>query len=1708
MDDIQLSTDGSSFTSVVPNGTMTLVVGNTYWIKLVGSTATNGYEQIETFINFPNTIFQILEVVTTYTAGTSPTDMLYGDACTWENDPDSPNYLSCTSTDKQGGDITVTYKVKILSVPSSPLTNPEALSSLVYDFSGSSFHYNSDYGVSTRYTYIIEPSDVTISKSFTPDTITPGGTSTMTIRITNPATSSITGVNFVDDLPDIAQGAPGDMVIAGTPNLTYSGCGSSPSPASLSGGEGSISFSNITLSPSSACTIRVNVTAPSLGTYTNTTNNLYINETTDTGNTATDYLTVAYTVVACTNGTMAQWTVPATATNPPDTTGGVATTRASNVSTATASAYIAGQTSIDTSSGQNDTYSWNTWGYKSNGQYVQFVVQTKNYSGVGMSFYVQNTSPSNGPTTMAIQYSTNGSSFTTLTNVATPATTTWTLFGPYDFSGLTSTTGNTYFRIVPTGAKNNNSGAGLKFDLITFTGCSYFPPPSLSKSFGTDPIKVNTDVSTLTFTVSNTATSPYDSQNLTGVTFSDTLPAGVVIADIPNASTTCASGSVSAPAGGSTISLTGASMAAGSTCYVYVDVKGTVVGTHDNVSGYIDSNESEPNKTSTGYSSDSLTVLGPPSIVKSFSDTTILTGNTTSLSFTITNPNLTTTLTGLQFNDNLRAGLTVATGSSTPCSGTLTTTSPTTISFSGGSLTADSSCTFSVTVTGSTSGSYLNTTGNVSSANGGTGNTASAYLEVRDANPYIDLLKQVGPADTGPWSSFLAVQTGDDVYYRFIVENTGDVVLNNVAVTDPNFDMSDCSWEDGDGNSLTAPFILPVADGDEGHIAYCVLGPVTAVSGSHTNTATADSDEFGPVEDSATYATVGLTIDKSVLEQYYIVAGDPLNYSYVVTNSGSASLAGPVTVSDNKVSVDCPAVNTVGDLDNFFDPGESIICGAQLTGTVEVTNGNATVTGTNTAFSTQLIAGDSLYIKSVHYTVLSITDDTHLTLSTDYTGTDASGVAIFTTATYFVTDADVTAGFVTNIASASTTLTGPFPAVTSNEDSETVNNSPTLVLLSSFMAYEDNGKVVVRWETSSELKTLGFLLLRLDENTGEYKRVNSGLLPAMMRPPQGGIYSLIDRGASPSGTYTYKFVEIERSGANLIYGPFTVFAGSPDDPHANALEDGSAGKGHVVSDSLEMLVKSSEKTTVMKNETDKGTTYVIRSVTNNPLLSLPSDFTRQLREQSGADKARLQSKELWYAAKVATSKSKTVKGDRVKLSIVDRGIYYISANDISSLTGIAPNKVTSSIGSGQLSLSTQGNQVAYLPAANNAGLYFYATEIDSIYTRKNVYWIDIGKGTLMTSVKGKAPSSTGSGSFVDSIHFEKDSFMDTYAVSDPDADYWFWADLYSPPFLPDFPDVREFTMHVDGVADTGTASIKANLYGAFPVEYTPHNHAQVFINDCLLPGTDPDSGIWSGMEPYTFEATFSQSCLLEGDNIVTVQNILDSGVDQSYFYVDSFDLTYTRLYEASNDELLFKGDGNTLVTVGGFTSSDIMVFDITDPLLPKLQKNVAVNTKSGTVSLVPAAPATPYYAVSDKGIRTAGLEAVPAPTLALSSNAANYIIIAPEEFVSTVQILADYRKGKGLQAKVVKLKDVMNEFNFGISSPEVIKSFLSYAYSNWTKKPRYVLLAGDGSIDYKDNMGYGSNLVPAKIVSTPYGPFVWTFRIRYISCGCQRRSHT
>jgi uncharacterized repeat protein (TIGR01451 family) len=248
-------------------------------------------------------------------------------------------------------------------------------------------------------------------------------------------------------------------------------------------------------------------------------------------------------------------------------------------------------------------------------------------------------------------------------------------------------------------------------------------PLTIAKAFGASAIPVG-GTTTLTFTITN----PDTTTTQTGIAFTDSLPAGLVVATPNGLSGSCGSGTITATAGSGTVSLSGATLAASSSCSFSVNVTGTSSGGKNN-SVTVSSNEAGTGNTANA----SLTVVAPPAIAKAFSPATIALNATTSLTFTITNPNGTASLTGVAFTDTLPNGLTVPTASATVCGGTVSLTAPTSITLSGATIAAGGQCQFSVTVTGAASGNYTNTTSAVSSNEGGSGNSGSANLAV--ANP-------------------------------------------------------------------------------------------------------------------------------------------------------------------------------------------------------------------------------------------------------------------------------------------------------------------------------------------------------------------------------------------------------------------------------------------------------------------------------------------------------------------------------------------------------------------------------------------------------------------------------------------------------------------------------------------------------------------------------------------------------------------------------------------------------------------------------------------------------------------------------------------------------------------------------------------------------------------------------------------------------------
>jgi hypothetical protein len=135
-------------------------------------------------------------------------------------------------------------------------------------------------------------------------------------------------------------------------------------------------------------------------------------------------------------------------------------------------------------------------------------------------------------------------------------------------------------------------------------------PPGITKAFGGmlpfgaefgQPYILLNETTSLTFTIANANASA-----LSGVGFTDPLPAGLAVANPSGLTNTCG-GTAIAALGSSSVALSGGALAASSSCKLTVNVTGTATGTQNNVTGAVSSNEGGPG----GTASASLTILGP-----------------------------------------------------------------------------------------------------------------------------------------------------------------------------------------------------------------------------------------------------------------------------------------------------------------------------------------------------------------------------------------------------------------------------------------------------------------------------------------------------------------------------------------------------------------------------------------------------------------------------------------------------------------------------------------------------------------------------------------------------------------------------------------------------------------------------------------------------------------------------------------------------------------------------------------------------------------------------------------------------------------------------------------------------------------------------------------------------------------------------------------
>ncbi|HEX9731032.1 MAG TPA: C25 family cysteine peptidase, partial [Thermoanaerobaculia bacterium] len=636
---------------------------------------------------------------------------------------------------------------------------------------------------------------------------------------------------------------------------------------------------------------------------------------------------------------------------------------------------------------------------------------------------------------------------------------------------------------------------------------------------------------------------------------------------------------------------------------------------------------------------------------------------------------------------------------------------------------------------------------------------------------------------------------------------------------------------------------------------------------------------------------------------------------------------------------------------------------------------------------------------------------------------------------------------------------------TGERDSVTATNllpAATHALLAGFEVYAAGGEVVVEWTTASEVGTVGFYLVRTDAAGRQERLPRQRLLPSLLHAPQGGTYRFVDAGARPDALYGYRLVEVDVRGAERRFGPFEAVA--------------DRRRGEAPSKLL-------------------ATGYVKQAHTS--LLAPPAD-------------------------PAVPPKASAPPSGWVRLPVDAAGMAFVAAADLAAGWGETEATVAAWIQSGQVRVALNPfplplpapcaanpggifrdgfesgdtcawsalvdpryvtTPIAWLGAAGGAGLYFYGEAIDSPFTTDNVYWISRGAGLLMGSRDGGAPAPAAGGSFPERLHFEQEAFPLTSVISNPDSDFWFWDFFLAGNAAH---GSKSFTVTTPAPAAGTGATLTVRLHGQTDdPDVTPDHHVEVRWNGTLV-----GEARWDGGTAHRVDLAVPAGLVAGGANTVEITSRLAAGVVGDVLYLESLDVAYARRYRAAGDRLE-AGATAAVVTVEGFSASDVTVFDVTDPRRPNVVVNATLDEVGGEhrVSFARNTAASRYLALRLDALPAAALEVDLASGLRSAGNRGAYLVLAGAGLETAAESLADYRRSLGLEAMTVRLQDVYDEFNAGVASPLAIRDFLAHAARRWQLRPRWVVLAGDGSFDYKDLLGAGDNLVPALMAATADGLF-------------------
>lgn len=432
--------------------------------------------------------------------------------------------------------------------------------------------------------------------------------------------------------------------------------------------------------------------------------------------------------------------------------------------------------------------------------------------------------------------------------------------------------------------------------------------------------------------------------------------------------------------------------------------------------------------------------------------------------------------------------------------------------------------------------------------------------------------------------------------------------------------------------------------------------------------------------------------------------------------------------------------------------------------------------------------------------------------------------------------------------------------------------------------------------------------------------------------------------------------------------------------------------------------------------------------------------------------------------------------EALKIHVDHEGWYRVTHDDWVA-AGLPP-----SVSSSNLRLYRYGIQCAIqvddqADGQFNVGdsIHFYGLGIDEIASQTAVYWLTAFVGSqapLRIETLVRVPSRRSPQCVQAVVRDAEDS---TYFAGLRNGE----EDNFFGPLISEEPTIRRLNIPERSSSPRSPAWLTVRLQG---IGAGGHEVA-IRVNDrdlgvCEFFGSDSAE--------CEFEIPFSAKTQLDVE--------LTTSGSADWAFLDSLEVSYPRTFVAP--PALWRGrsaEGARLAFQQAQPGT--RVFDVTDPLrVVELAGTETTDPTGIGVELTTTLPLDPSPFAHERTWLLLPPNSVSQParvgrnqpsSWASELRGAQFVIVAPRDWLDSLDPLATQRRREGVSTFLVAIEDLYDEFSAGSVSPDAVRDLMVESHRRWETEPRYLLLVGDTTYDPRQRLvGTPSSVLPTRLIDS------------------------